>query len=55
MDDFDGRGMAVGIAGGVVVGLAVDYFLNTGGLTVGIFAAIGAILGINAGWFKRGD
>lgn len=51
MDSFDGRGLAIGIAGGVVVGLVI--WLLTGSLLwIGLLAAIGAVIGMNAGFGK---
>lgn len=52
--EFDGRGLAVGIAAGVVIGLIVMY-LTGNQAVIPIFAAIGAVLGLNTGWFNRGD
>ncbi len=51
MDSFDGRGLAIGIAGGVVVGLLV-WFLTGSSLWIGLLAAIGAVIGMNAGFGK---
>lgn len=50
--EFDGRGLAVGIAAGVVLGLIVMY-LTGSSLPIPLFAAIGAVVGLNVGWFKR--
>ncbi len=49
MDTFDGRGLAVGIAAGVGVGLLV-WWLTGSSLWIGILAAIGAVIGMNAGF-----
>jgi|APLow6443716910_1056828.scaffolds.fasta_scaffold1235386_2 uncharacterized membrane protein YccC len=54
MDTFDGRGLAIGIAGGVAVGLAIWFFTGSS-LWIGIMAAIGAVIGMNAGFGKSGD
>lgn len=51
MDSFDGRGLAIGIAGGVAVGLLV-WFLTGSSLWIGLLAAIGAVIGMNAGFGK---
>ncbi|MBK9436084.1 MAG: hypothetical protein IPN52_13660 [Micrococcales bacterium] len=48
---FDGRGLAIGIAGGVGVGLVV-WWLTGSSLWIGILAAIGAVIGMNTGWGK---
>jgi len=54
MDRFDGRALGVGIAVGVVLGLVVCFFTgNPMWVTIG--AAVGAILGVNAGWLQDGD
>jgi CDP-diglyceride synthetase len=49
MGTFDGRGLALGIAGGVAVGMLV-WFLTGSSLWIGILAAIGAVIGMNAGF-----
>lgn len=49
MGTFDGRGLAVGIAGGVAVGLVI-YLITGSSLWIGILAAIGAVIGMNAGF-----
>ena len=51
MDSFDGRGLALGIAGGVAVGLLV-WFITGSSLWIGVLAAIGAVIGMNAGFGK---
>ncbi|MBK6761838.1 MAG: hypothetical protein IPG68_00480 [Micrococcales bacterium] len=51
MNTFDGRGLALGIAGGVAVGLVI-WFLTGSTLWIGLMAAIGAVLGMNAGFGK---
>ena len=51
MDSFDGRGLALGIAGGVAVGLLV-WFITGSSLWIGLLAAIGAVIGMNAGLGK---
>lgn len=51
MDSFDGRGLAIGIAGGVVIGLIVWFFTGSS-LWIGLLAAIGAVIGMNAGFGK---
>lgn len=51
--EFDGRGLAVGIALGVVIGLVLMYVTGTS-MWIPILAAVGAILGMNTGWFNRG-
>lgn len=51
MDSFDGRGLALGIAGGVAVGLLV-WFITGSSLWIGLLAAIGAVIGMNAGFGK---
>lgn len=51
MDSFDGRGLAIGIAGGVVIGLII-WFLTGSSLWIGLLAAIGAVIGMNAGFGK---
>jgi hypothetical protein len=51
MDSFDGRGLALGIAGGVAVGLLV-WFVTGSSLWIGLLAAIGAVIGMNAGFGK---
>ena len=43
MGTFDGRGLAIGIAGGVGVGLVV-WWLTGSSLWIGILAAIGAVI-----------
>ena len=48
MNTFDGRGLAVGIAGGVILGLIV-MLLTGNSVWIGILAAIGAVIGMNAG------
>lgn len=53
MDSFDGRGLAIGIAGGVVLGLAVWFFTGSAAW-IGILAVIGAVLGMNAGFGRSG-
>lgn len=46
MGQVDGRGMAIGIAGGVVVGLVI--MLVTGSaFWIGVDAAIGALIGMH--------
>lgn len=52
--DFDARGMAVGIAGGTVLG-TVLWLLVDNTVLIGLFAAIGAVIGMNSSWFNRGD
>lgn len=54
MDTFDGRGLAIGIAIGVALGLLV-WFLTGSSLWIGILAAIGAVVGMNAGYGRSGD
>ncbi len=54
MGTFDGRGLAIGIAGGVGVGLIV-WWLTGSSLWIGILAAIGAVIGMNAGWGTSDD
>lgn len=54
MDTFDGRGLAIGIAGGVGVGLLIWFFTGSS-LWIGIMAAIGAIIGLNAGFGKSDE
>ena len=54
MEQFDGRGLAVGIAGGVLVGLVINFFTGSA-FWVGLLAAIGAMIGMNAGWFGDDD
>lgn len=49
MGTFDGRGLAVGIAGGVFLGLLV-WFLTGSALWIGLLAAIGAVVGMNVGF-----
>jgi hypothetical protein len=51
MNTFDGRGLAIGIAGGVAVGLVI-WFITGSSLWIGLLAAIGAIIGMNAGFGK---
>jgi hypothetical protein len=51
MDSFDGRGLAIGIAGGVAIGLII-WFLTGSSLWIGLLAAIGAVIGMNAGFGK---
>lgn len=51
MDSFDGRGLALGIAGGVAVGLLV-WFITGSSLWIGLLAAIGAVIGMNSGFGK---
>lgn len=50
--EFDGRGLAIGIGLGTLVGLVV-MLITGSALYIGAFAALGAILGLNTGWFKR--
>lgn len=52
MDEFDGRGLALGIIGGVIVGFGL-LMLTDNAVWVGLIAGIGAILGLNKGWFSR--
>lgn len=52
MGTFDGRGLALGIAGGVVVGLLV-WWLTGSSLWIGLLAAIGAVIGMNVGFGGR--
>jgi len=52
MNTFDGRGLALGIAGGVAVGLVI-WFLTGSSLWIGLMAALGAVLGMNA--FGKSD
>lgn len=54
MNTFDGRGLALGIAGGVVVGLLVWWFTGSA-VWIGVLAAIGAVLGMNAGFGRSDD
>lgn len=54
MDSFDGRGLAIGIAGGVAVGLAVWFVSGSAGW-IGLLAAIGAVIGMNAGSGRSGN
>lgn len=54
MGTFDGRGLALGIAAGVAVGLLV-WFVTDSSLWIGILAALGAVVGMNAGWGKSED
>lgn len=49
MGTFDGRGLALGIAGGVAVGMVV-WWLTGSSLWIGLLAAIGAVIGMNAGF-----
>ncbi len=51
MDTFDGRGLALGIAGGVAVGLVI-WGLTDSALWIGLLAAIGAVIGMNVGFGK---
>jgi hypothetical protein len=51
MGTFDGRGLAVGIAGGVAVGLVI-WRLTGSAVWMGLLAAIGAVIGMNAGFGK---
>jgi len=51
MNTFDGRGLALGIAGGVAVGLVI-WFLTDSSLWIGLMAALGAVFGMNAGFGK---
>jgi hypothetical protein len=51
---FDGRGLALGIAGGVGVGLAV-WWITGSSLWIGLLAAIGAVLGMNLGFGDSDD
>ncbi len=52
--EFDGRSMGIGIALGTIIG--VFLWLVTGNqIFIVLFAAIGAVLGMNAGWFSRKD
>lgn len=53
MDTFDGRGLAIGIGGGVAVGLLI-WFLTGSSLWIGIMAAIGAVVGLNIGSGRSG-
>lgn len=52
--EFDGRGLAVGIALGVVIGLVLMYVTGSS-MWIPILAGIGAILGMNTGWFNRSN
>lgn len=54
MGTFDGRGLAIGIAGGVVLGLVV-WFLTGSSMWIAVLAAIGAVIGMNAGFGKSDD
>lgn len=54
MGTFDGRGLAIGIAGGVAVGLVV-WWLTGSSLWIGVLAAIGAVIGMNAGFRGGGS
>lgn len=54
MDTFDGRGLALGIAGGVLVGLLI-WFITGSSLWIGVMAAIGAVFGMNVGFGKGKD
>jgi len=50
--EFDGRGLALGILAGTVIGFVV--MLVTGNPAfIGACAALGALLGMNTGWFHR--
>jgi hypothetical protein len=51
---FDGRGLALGIAGGVGVGLVV-WWITGSSLWIGLLAAIGAVLGMNLGFGGSDD
>ncbi len=51
MDQFDGRGLGAGIAGGVVVGLVVFYFADNPNW-IYLFAVVGAVVGMNSKWFS---
>jgi uncharacterized membrane protein YfcA len=53
MDSFDGRGLALGIVVGLFVGSFVSYFTQNG-FWLTLFAAVGAIMGMNNSWFKSG-
>ena len=54
MNTFDGRGLAVGIAGGVVIGLII-MFITGNSIWIAVLAAIGAVIGMNAGFGNKGD
>ena len=54
MNTFDGRGLALGIAAGVAVGMVVWAFTDSA-LGIGLLAAIGAVIGMNAGFGKPDD
>ncbi|MCU0298105.1 MAG: hypothetical protein MUF33_06245 [Candidatus Nanopelagicales bacterium] len=54
MGTFDGRGLALGIAGGVGVGLVV-WWITGSSLWIGLLAAIGAVLGMNLGFGGSDD
>jgi hypothetical protein len=54
MDRFDGRSMAVGIVLGMVVGLAL-FALTSNTMLIYLSAGIGAVLCMNAGFFKDKD
>lgn len=53
MNTFDGRGLALGIAAGVILGLII-MFVTGNSIWIGILAAVGAVIGMNAG-FGKGD
>lgn len=53
MEGFDGRGLAIGIAVGVFVGLGLSFLSGGNALWVSIMAALGAVIGMNAGWFTN--
>lgn len=54
MGTFDGRGLALGIAGGVGVGMVV-WWITGSSLWIGLLAAIGAVLGMNLGFGGSDD
>ncbi len=54
MNTFDGRGLALGIGAGVVIGLVI-WWLTGSALWIGLLAAIGAVIGMNAGFGKSDD
>lgn len=52
MESFDGRGLAIGIAGGVLVGLLI-WFITGNAIWIGVLAAIGAVIGMNVGFGNK--
>jgi uncharacterized membrane protein YccC len=52
--EFAGRSMGIGIAAGTIIGVVL--WLVTGNqIFIVLFAGIGAVFGMNAGWFNRKD